>query len=125
MGKFCTPMCYVQLCLICGLNILCQELFQTCLLCHFLVGIKLTIEHYNALLSCYAENGHVISATKFIDSMLDVEPNETTYHLLLACVCETADIIQATEIVSMMKTKGFPASEPVFAALVLGHARAG
>ena len=57
--------------------------------------------------------------------MRGVEPNEATYHLLLACVCESGDIKQATEIVSMMKTKGFPASEPVFTALVLGHARAG
>jgi len=97
----------------------------TYLVCHFLVGIQLTVEHHNALLSCYAENGHIISATKFIDSMHNVEPNETTYHLLLACVCESGDIKQATEIVSMMKTKGFPASEPVFTALVLGHARAG
>ena len=57
--------------------------------------------------------------------MRDVELNERTYHLLLACICESGDIKQATEIVSMMKTKGFPASEPVFDALVLGHARAG
>jgi leucine-rich PPR motif-containing protein len=57
--------------------------------------------------------------------MRDVEPNETTYHLLLACVCEVGDIEQATEIVSVMKAKGFPASESVFTALVLGHARAG
>jgi pentatricopeptide repeat protein len=57
--------------------------------------------------------------------MRNVEPNEATYHLLLACVCEVGDIEQATEIVFMMKTKGFPASESVFAALVLGHARAG
>jgi pentatricopeptide repeat protein len=60
----------------------------------------------------------------FIVSMCDVESNETTYHLLLACVCKSGDNKQATEIVSMMKTKGFPASEPAFTALVLGHARA-
>ena len=57
--------------------------------------------------------------------MRDVEPNETTYHLLLACICESGDIKQATEIVSVMKTKGFPASEPVFTAVVLGYTRAG
>jgi leucine-rich PPR motif-containing protein len=56
--------------------------------------------------------------------MRDVELNDTAYHLLLACVCESGDIKQATEIVSMMKTKGFPVSEPVFNAVVLGHARA-
>jgi pentatricopeptide repeat protein len=57
--------------------------------------------------------------------MHNVEPNEATYHLLLACACEAGDIEQATEIVSLMKTKGFPAGEYVFATLVLGHARAG
>jgi pentatricopeptide repeat protein len=57
--------------------------------------------------------------------MRNVEPNETTYHLLLACACEAGDIEQATEIVSTMKAKSYPASESVFAALVLGHARAG
>jgi pentatricopeptide repeat protein len=57
--------------------------------------------------------------------MRNVEPNEATYHLLLACTCEAGDIEQATEIVSLMKTKGFPAGEYVFATLVLGHARAG
>lgn len=88
-------------------------------------GVKLTVEYYNALLSCYVENGHAISAVKFIADMHNVEPNEATYHLLLSCVCERGDIEQATEIVSLMKTKGFPASESMFTALVLGHARAG
>jgi pentatricopeptide repeat protein len=62
---------------------------------------------------------------KFNADMRNVEPNEATYHLLLSCVCEAGDIEQATDIVSVMKNKGFPASESVFAALVLGHARAG
>jgi len=56
--------------------------------------------------------------------MRDVELNETTYHLLLARVCQSGYIKHATEIVSMMKIKDFHASEPVFTALVLGHARA-
>jgi leucine-rich PPR motif-containing protein len=88
-------------------------------------GVKLTVEHYNALLSCYVENGHAISAMKFIADMHNIEPNEATYHLLLTCVCEGGDIEQATEIISMMKDKGLAASESVFTALVLGHARAG
>lgn len=62
---------------------------------------------------------------KFIADMRNIEPDEATYRLLLACVCEGGDIEQATEIVSAMKTKGFPVSESVFTALVLGHARAG
>jgi hypothetical protein len=57
--------------------------------------------------------------------MSDIELNETVCHLLLACIRESGDIEQSTDIVSMMKTKGFPTSEPVFATLVLGHATAG
>jgi pentatricopeptide repeat protein len=55
--------------------------------------------------------------------MCDIELNEAICHLLLACICESGDIKQATEIVSMMKTKGLPASEPVFTTVVLGRAR--
>jgi hypothetical protein len=65
------------------------------------------------------------SCIRSIDSVRDVEPNETTNHLLLPCISESGDIKQATEIVSIMKSKGFPVSEPIFTALVLRHARDG
>ncbi|KAJ9588803.1 hypothetical protein L9F63_017914, partial [Diploptera punctata] len=88
-------------------------------------GVQLKVHHYNALARCYMENGHTVSVRKFLEDMYKVEPTEATYLWLLGCVCEVGDIKQATEVVSIMKEKGYSASEFIFNNLVLGHARAG
>nr|CAD7571092.1 unnamed protein product [Timema californicum] len=89
------------------------------------LGVNFSIAHYNALLRCYAENSCPVSLDQFLSNMVGVQPNEETYHLLLKCVCEVGDIEAATKVISIMKEKGFPASEPVFNTLILGHARTG
>nr|CAD7435269.1 unnamed protein product [Timema monikensis] len=66
-----------------------------------------------------------VSLDQFLSNMVGAQPNEETYHLLLKCVCEVGDIETATKVISVMKEKGFPASEPVFNTLILGHARSG
>ena len=87
--------------------------------------MKPRTQHFNALLKCYADNGHAISVKQFLVDMRGVEPNEETYLWLLGCACEVGDVSQATDVVSSMKDRGYPASELIFNNLVLGHARAG
>ncbi|CAH4031371.1 unnamed protein product [Pieris brassicae] len=100
--------------------ILVEEIWNT-IKCH----TKFDIDHYNELLRVYVANMRTVIPNNFIDQMLPVKPNNTTYELMLKALSEAGDINRATEVISNMKALEIPASENVFNSLIVCHGKAG
>ncbi|XP_022130285.2 leucine-rich PPR motif-containing protein, mitochondrial [Pieris rapae] len=100
--------------------ILVEDIWNT-IKCH----TKFDVDHYNELLRVYVANKRTVIPNNFIDQMLPVKPNNTTYELLLKALSEAGDINRATEVISNMKALEIPASENVFNSLIVCHGKAG
>lgn len=87
-----------------------------------MLGTKLDIRHYNALLSVYLENNHTYDSVGILDSMKEkgIEPNRITYQRLLKSHCQMGDINGAVNIVKMLREKQIPLDVSFFNALIVG-----
>ncbi|XP_004930031.2 leucine-rich PPR motif-containing protein, mitochondrial isoform X1 [Bombyx mori] len=86
---------------------------------------KFQVDHYNELLQAYIANNRTIVVTTFINKMLPVKPNITTYELIIRALGEAGDLNQATEVLSNMKAQNLPATENIFNSLIIGQGKAG
>lgn len=93
----------------------------------FIIGVKLDVSHYNALLRVHIENEHHFSPTEFLAELENkgIEANRVTYQRLITVCCQRGDIEGATRILEFMKEKQLPVNESVFNSLINGHFQAG
>ncbi|VVC95207.1 unnamed protein product, partial [Leptidea sinapis] len=101
-------------------NLLLEEVWNT-----IKSHAKFDVDYYNELLKVYKENKRPLKASSFIQQMLPVKPNSTTFELLLKVIAEFGDVNQATEVVLNMKSLGMSATEDTFNSLIICYGKGG
>ncbi|KRZ91808.1 Leucine-rich PPR motif-containing protein, mitochondrial [Trichinella sp. T8] len=88
-------------------------------------GVQYKVEHYNARIVVYNENGKQFSCEDMLKEMEEagIEPSRYTFELLVHQCCKQGNIEEAMKMVELMKEKKMSLNERIFASLIYGYSK--
>nr|CAH7746771.1 unnamed protein product [Callosobruchus chinensis] len=93
----------------------CQDIYK-----NLLKHNKLDLSVYNKYIEICTENGTLLNAKEFLES-IKCRPSQDTIKLLFRNICEKGSTSQAFHLLELMKEYSFPVDEDIFSYLILAH----
>ncbi|KRY72826.1 Leucine-rich PPR motif-containing protein, mitochondrial [Trichinella pseudospiralis] len=88
-------------------------------------GVQYKVEHYNARIVVYNENGKQFSCEDMLKEIEEagIEPSRYTFELLVHQCCKQGNIEEAMKMVELMKERKMSLNERIFASLIYGYSK--